>query len=271
MQIYELGYGNKVFVGKNVRFETKNVLFKPPPGLPCQNNILFFGDDLNLGDGLIKFCGSDSIAFFGWTAGILHADIALHNKSAVFIGVNNYFNPHGEKMHIIVSERKHFVMGNACNMSSGIWVRNADPHLIYSTETKKRLNPTRSIFIGDHVWIGQSTMLLKRTQIGSGAVIGGGAIVSGKKIPSNTIWAGNPARQVKDKIFWFGESVHSFTEEQTAQYSTMDTDRFTYERNAESLSFDEIDRALSESPSSDDKMKVLLELSNNTAKNRFAV
>ena len=68
-------------------------------------------------------------------------------------------------MNVILSEQKHLFIGNDCLLSFGIWVRNADPHLIYDVESHKRVNPTKSIYIGDHVWIGQSAMILKGRKV----------------------------------------------------------------------------------------------------------
>lgn len=53
------------------------------------------------------------------------------------------------------------------------------------------------IIIEDGVFIGTGSIILKGTHIGSGSVIGAGAVVHGN-IPQNQIWAGNPARYIKD-------------------------------------------------------------------------
>ncbi|WP_344978940.1 acyltransferase, partial [Compostibacter hankyongensis] len=52
------------------------------------------------------------------------------------------------------------------------------------------------ITIGDDVWIGACTTILKGVNIGSGAVIGAGAVVT-KNIPDNAIAVGNPAKIIK--------------------------------------------------------------------------
>ena len=48
-------------------------------------------------------------------------------------------------------------------------------------------------------------------------------------------------------------------------------EKYTYIKDVATVSFDEIDCRLTECKTSDDKLKYLIELSNNTAKNRFAV
>ena len=54
------------------------------------------------------------------------------------------------------------------------------------------------IVIGRDVIIGVNSVILKGVQIGDGAVVGSGSVVT-KSIPAGEIWAGNPARKIKDR------------------------------------------------------------------------
>jgi maltose O-acetyltransferase len=53
--------------------------------------------------------------------------------------------------------------------------------------------------IGNDVWIGAGAIVLKGVQIGDGAVIGAGSVVT-KNVGSFEIWAGNPARKIRNRF-----------------------------------------------------------------------
>lgn len=52
------------------------------------------------------------------------------------------------------------------------------------------------VTIGDNVWIGEKSIILKNVSIGEGAVVGAGSVVT-KNVPPFAIVAGNPARIIK--------------------------------------------------------------------------
>lgn len=54
------------------------------------------------------------------------------------------------------------------------------------------------IEIGANTFIGTNTIFPKSVKIGENVIIGAGSIVT-KDIPSNEIWAGNPARLIKKR------------------------------------------------------------------------
>lgn len=56
--------------------------------------------------------------------------------------------------------------------------------------------PTKPVEIGNNVFIGCNSLVLKGSVIGDNTTIGAGSVVTGK-IPANCIAAGNPAKMIK--------------------------------------------------------------------------
>lgn len=234
------------------------------------DNIVYFENNAQVQNSKIEFHGSNSIVYISDTAKTLYLNISLNNNNCFYLGKNNYFNG---TLCAVCSEEKHIFIGSNCLFSSGIVLRNADPHLIYSVNTRERINPSKSIYIGDSVWIGQNTLILKGTKIHSGSIIGGGTVAAGKVIPSNCSAAGNPCRVLSKNIFWRGDCVHSWTENETNLHQTCDkTDTvFQYDKDTYTP-FDNIESVFSAKTSSDDKSEQIIDFFNaHSEKNRFAI
>jgi acetyltransferase-like isoleucine patch superfamily enzyme len=56
--------------------------------------------------------------------------------------------------------------------------------------------PSSPVIVGDDVWIGFNTSILKGVTIGRGAIIGAGSVVTGN-VPELAIFAGNPAKFIR--------------------------------------------------------------------------
>lgn len=59
--------------------------------------------------------------------------------------------------------------------------------------------PVKRTVIGNDVWIGDRATIKSGVTVGDGAVIGMGSIVT-KDIGCYEIWAGNPARKIRDRM-----------------------------------------------------------------------
>ena len=55
----------------------------------------------------------------------------------------------------------------------------------------------RKVCIGSDVFIGAHSIILKGVRIGDKAIIGSGSVVT-KDVPENQVWAGNPARFIRE-------------------------------------------------------------------------
>lgn len=234
-----------------------------------KGNILFVEDGVKLFNSQIKFNADNALVYLSKSRFDYYVDISANYGSSVFIGQNNYING---RLSLITSERKNIIIGGDGLISFGIFVRTADPHLIYSCETKKRLNPSKSVLIGDHVWLGQGAMVLKGTVIGSGSILGGGSVITNKTIPSNASAAGNSAKVISENIFFSNECVHNFRKEQTEHYQIMNSDKWIYSEDTSQIDFKKLDERLYSKDDADSKLEIVLNgIVKNASKNRFYI
>ncbi len=108
---------------------------------------------------------------------------------------------------IISAERIN--IGNDVLIAWGCWIVDHDSHSISWSKRqndvtdwmKGRKNwnyiSTAPIKIGDRVWIGFNSIILKGVNIGEGAVVGAGSVVT-TDVPPYTIVAGNPAKIIRE-------------------------------------------------------------------------
>lgn len=93
-------------------------------------------------------------------------------------------------------------VGNDCMIALGSILRSTDQHSIISCETKEKLNKSKDIVLGNHVWLAVGVTLLKGTSIDNGSIIGANSMISNKQIGENCLAVGNPARVVKENVTW---------------------------------------------------------------------
>ncbi|MCD8287289.1 MAG: acyltransferase [Porphyromonadaceae bacterium] len=88
---------------------------------------------------------------------------------------------------------KCIVFGRDIQFSWDCLVMDSDTHIIYNVNDEI-INAPKEIFIGDKVWIGCRTTILKGTIVPDNCVIGACSLVSGTKFEPNSIIVGNPAK-----------------------------------------------------------------------------
>lgn len=99
------------------------------------------------------------------------------------------------------AEGVSLTIGRDVMIATGVQIRADDGHPIFDVRTGKRVNPSKSVVIGDHVWLGMQAAVLAGATIGSGSAIGYGSVVKGR-IPNNCVAAGAPARVVRRDVVW---------------------------------------------------------------------
>ena len=233
-----------------------------------KNNILFLTPKCRLKNSNISFGGDNALVFLGDSTTLLN--ITLHSNCLFYGGNSNYYNPGGVRSFLL-SERKNIIIGDNSLFSFNIWFRNADPHLIYDNDTNMRINFTKSIYIGDHIWFGQDIGVTKGVFVASGAVIGAKSMLC-RNCYSNTANAGNPVKEVKSNIFWRGECVHNWDKNRTKRYEKVQGDDFKYTYNQnEFLSPKAIEEKLDSLETAHEKLEFIYDaIYCNKNKNRFA-
>jgi acetyltransferase-like isoleucine patch superfamily enzyme len=105
----------------------------------------------------------------------------------VFIGRNTEFNICNGIM-----------IADDCLIASGCTFVDSD----HGTDPDRPMNeqPMKGapIVLEENVWIGAQCMVLKGVRLGKGAVIGAGSVVN-KSVPAGEVWAGVPARRLKQQ------------------------------------------------------------------------
>jgi len=162
------------------------------------NNILYIDKETLLTNSYIKIEGNDNKIFIGANCCLKNLTIDMKNENSVIkIGDKTSI----EEARITSFEPYKIEIGKDCMFSADIVIMNTDVHKIYDTTTKLKTNEGKEISIGNHVWLGIRTIVLKGVNIGDNSIVAAGSIVT-KDVKANTVVSGNPARQVKENRNW---------------------------------------------------------------------
>jgi acetyltransferase-like isoleucine patch superfamily enzyme len=94
----------------------------------------------------------------------------------------------------------NITIGNGCLIGADVTICDNDFHPINPSQRRNAsiaYQNARPVIIGDNVFIGTKSIILKGVEIGENTVIGAGSVVV-KSLPSNVIAAGNPCRVIKN-------------------------------------------------------------------------
>lgn len=119
------------------------------------------------------------------------------NNCNIIIGRGTTF---GSAYMICMGEGNILNIGDECMFAEDIEIWNTDSHPILDVNDNVT-NPSKPISIGNHVWCGKGSKILKGVTIGDNAVIGMQAIVT-KDIAASTLNVGIPAKSIREGINW---------------------------------------------------------------------
>jgi acetyltransferase-like isoleucine patch superfamily enzyme len=128
---------------------------------------------------------------------LLH--IYMGDNSILNIGPNQMMNG---AVQVFMHEASKIDIGQECLWAnSKIW--SSDMHAIFDLSSKKRINQSKDITIGNRVWLCENVMVLKGSKVADGCILGAKSVITSSTMMSpNSIVAGNPAKMVKNNIFW---------------------------------------------------------------------
>ncbi|EFG29236.1 acyltransferase [Fusobacterium periodonticum] len=162
------------------------------------NNVLYIDKCTLLRDSYIKIEGNNNKIFIGSNCCLKNLTIDMKNDNSVIkIGDKTSI----EEARITSFEPYKIEIGKDCMFSANIVIMNTDVHKIYDIDTGLKTNEGKEISIGNHVWLGIRTIILKGVSIGDNAIVAAGSIVT-KDVKANTIVSGNPAKQIKENKNW---------------------------------------------------------------------
>lgn len=206
-KIYNCSAGlNRVSIsGKRNVIQGKSFLHRSCIQVVGNDNSIDLGDACYLNHCRIYVEGSNNNIVLGRKCFLDEADFWIEDdNNAIVFG--DKISIHG-KTHLAATEGKKITVGKDCMFSSDVVIRTGDSHSIIDAQSCKRINHAKDVFIGDHVWLGNKTTVLKGATVGSNSIVASGAIVTGVYIQGNVILAGSPARIVKEGVTWLRERI----------------------------------------------------------------
>ena len=123
-------------------------------------------------------------------------------KLAIFDNaILHFYGKVGMSNTTIIATKK-IEIGNNVMIGGGVIIVDTDFHSLdyinWFSPNDQLLMIRKSVKIGDNVFLGMDSIILKGVTIGDGAIVAAGAVVS-RDIPQNEIWGGNPARFIKKR------------------------------------------------------------------------
>ena len=143
--------------------------------------------------------GNDNIIKIGSACRISNSSFWISgNGNIIEIGDNTTV---GNNCQFAALESTTITVGKDCMFSHNIRLRTSDSHSIVD-DLGNRINYSRNITIGNHVWVGLECLILKGSIIADNSVIAARATVNKMFEEPGCIIAGAPAKQIKQNINW---------------------------------------------------------------------
>lgn len=134
-------------------------------------------------------------------------DGTVHIGENTYIGKDCFLSAHPATTSITI--------GKGCAIAHNVHLRTTTFPRIPDFEEARKLPPeSKSIVIGDFVWIGNHVYIGPGITVGSNSIIGANSVVT-KDVPPNTVVGGTPARVIGTKEDYAKDMVASEREAET--------------------------------------------------------
>ena len=173
-------YGSKFILDKSSKIELKGNLVTNDNCIKPNGRSTIIRLDKNA---VLKVENSFSLYY--------DCDLIVFENGTLELG-SGFFNS-----NVKIRCKNRIKIGNNVAISHDVTIMDSDAHQV-KYEGYKTTDP---INIGDDVWIGSRSLILKGVNIGSGSVIAAGSVVT-KDVPANSMVAGVPAKVIKQNVQW---------------------------------------------------------------------
>lgn len=128
-----------------------------------------------------------------------HPNFGEVTNCSFFIGKNTSIE---SLKYITYNSNCYCNIGENCMISSEVLLYNTDAHPIFDNTSHELINYVTGIEIGRHCWLGMKSTVRKNSVLPAGSILGYQAVFAKKSTEKNCIWAGNPAKKIKENISW---------------------------------------------------------------------
>lgn len=166
------------------------------------DNEVVMGDFVQIKDSAIIIDGSHNRVTIGDYSVLNQVEVCMLDDHNEFT-VGQHTGLCG-KTEIAIIEGTRLVIGDRCMLSGNLYFRTGDSHSVLDM-AGRRVNPSKDIVIGNHVWIGAKVTCLKGVTVPDDCIVGAATTLCRQYREPNTVIAGVPGKVVKTGVTWSPE------------------------------------------------------------------
>lgn len=152
----------------------------------------------------IRFLGSNNQVIIGDNCHINNLSVWIEDDSNI-VRIGKQTRIHGAT-NLSCIEGCKIDIGEDCMFSNNINFRTGDSHSVVDL-SGTRINSSKDIRVGNHVWIGQGVYIGKGVQIFDNSIVGAYSVVTKQFARSHVAIGGNPARIIRENVDWERERI----------------------------------------------------------------